>query len=656
MPVILWWLLLEGLGLLALPLTFPLFGRRMAHGYPFAKIAALLVLTYIGWLLGFVIPLRSALTVALVGLVVVSLGLAVLQREQLGGWLREGGWRALVRHDGLWTVGFLFFVFQRWMSPDIFGAEKYMDFAFLNGLLRADAMPPPDPWMSGDSINYYYFGYLMFSNLMRLAPLAVVVSYNLCVATIGGLAFAQTAAVVLAITERWGLAVLGGCMSAFLGNLDGFVQFLEKGTLRGMDYWRASRVVAKGDTINEFPFFSTIHGDLHPHFMVLPVSLLLLGILLDERLFPSRPEAQPQNPWRAVVPFALVTFVLGAMVAISNWELPMGVLVVALLAGRWQPLRPLLSRARLQLALRLVGVLVGVYVLFMPFYLNFIPPLVRPGPNEPCIGSACFTLARTSLREFLTVFGFLLFPPAVLLGARAWALVGSRRATEAGADASTRAGSGEGRHLAIAAGPRHGLFGHRRQCGPATARGAARRGTVRRLSRRGRRGPRRLPIDCRRHRGFARLRGGVPEGFVRRQALPDEHRLQALLPGLDHSRRRSAVGARPLAGAALELGTDAARDRRCGGAAGSGLGVLPARHHLRPAGIAVQGARRERVPGARSSGRLRRDPMVAPERRRSTGDPRNDRRSVLVLCPLLGQHRSPDRPRLGEPRGTLARP
>ena len=37
MPVIVWWLLLEALGLLALPLIFPLFGPRMAHGYPFAQ-------------------------------------------------------------------------------------------------------------------------------------------------------------------------------------------------------------------------------------------------------------------------------------------------------------------------------------------------------------------------------------------------------------------------------------------------------------------------------------------------------------------------------------------------------------------------------------------------------------------------------------------
>ena len=435
--VIVWWLLLEGLGLLALPLTFPLFGPRTAHGYPFAKIAALLLLTYVAWMLGFVIPLGSALRVAVIGLAVVSGALALAQREQLAEWLGSGGWRELVRHDGLWTVGFLFFVFQRWMAPDIFGAEKYMDFAFLNSLIRADGMPPPDPWMSGDIINYYYFGYLMFANLMRLAPLAVVVSYNLCVATVGGLAFSQTAAVVLAVTQRWGWALLGGSLSTFVGNLDGFLQFLEKGTLRGMDYWRSSRVVAKGDTINEFPFFSTIHGDLHPHFMVLPVSIVLLGILLDEQLFPSQADAQPQNPWRALVPFALVTFVFGAMVAISNWELPMGVLVIALLAGRWQPLFPLFSRARIQLVLRLVAMLIGVYVLFMPFYLNFVPPLVRPDPRELCIGSACFAIAKTSLREFLTVYGLLLFPPVVLVGTRAWELIPS--------------GGGEGRHLAIAA-------------------------------------------------------------------------------------------------------------------------------------------------------------------------------------------------------------
>jgi YYY domain-containing protein len=153
------------------------------------------------------------------------------------------------------------------------------------------------------------------------------------------------------------------------------------------------------------------------------------------------------------VPFALVSFVLGAMVAISNWELPMGVLVVTLLAGRAQPPRPLFSRDRLQLGLRLIAVLIGVYVLFVPFYLGFSPPLVRPGPGEPCIGSACFTIAQTALSQFLTVFGLLLVPPAVLVVARAWTLLARRRAAraDAGRPPDGSGAGGEGRHLAIAA-------------------------------------------------------------------------------------------------------------------------------------------------------------------------------------------------------------
>ena len=37
-PIVLWWTLLEGLGLVALPLCFALFGSGSAHGYAFAKI------------------------------------------------------------------------------------------------------------------------------------------------------------------------------------------------------------------------------------------------------------------------------------------------------------------------------------------------------------------------------------------------------------------------------------------------------------------------------------------------------------------------------------------------------------------------------------------------------------------------------------------
>jgi YYY domain-containing protein len=422
-PLFQWWLVLEGLGFLMLPLSSMLFSRASAYGYPFAKVLALLVLTYVSWLAGFVAPMSMALHASVVLLAVASIAVAWKQRPVLVDWLANGGWRQIATHDLLWTAGFLFFAWQRSLSPDINGAEKFMDFAFFNVLVRTDAMPPADPWMSGETINYYYFGYLMFANLARLVSLPTYISYNLCVVTAGGLAFALTSAVVLQITRRLPLAVLGGAMSAVLGNLDGFLQFVEKGTVRGMDYWRSSRVVARGDTINEFPYFSTIHGDLHPHFMVLPVSIVLLGILLDEKLFPSRSDAQPRDTWSSWGPYALVAFVFGSVFAISTWELPVGAIAIFLLAGRSQSLRPFFSPARLLLVARTGLIVVFGYVLFLPFYQSFSAPTAPPGPEDVCIGSACFQLAQTSLGQFLTVFGLLLFPPIVLVAVRSWPLL-----------------------------------------------------------------------------------------------------------------------------------------------------------------------------------------------------------------------------------------
>jgi len=395
----------------------------MAYGYPFSKVVFVIIWTYLAWLAGFVLPYSTALygTLALLaaGAVVWYVADANLRR-----WLIGPGIKTIAAHNALWTFGFAFFLFQRSMVPEINGAEKYMDFAFLNSLMLTDSMPPPDPWMSGGVINYYYFGYLTFANLGRLFPEPIHLSYNLCVATVGGLALSQTAAAVRGLTGSWGFAALGGAMSAILGNLDGAQQVLQKGTLSGIDVWRSSRVVGRGDTINEFPFFSTIHGDLHPHFIVLPVGILFLATLLDERMFPSQPAEDDRR--RGWVGFAFAAFVLAVMVGISTWELPLGAVALALLAGRSQPLPPLFSRERILLAAKVVAAVVLGYALFLPFYANFHAP-----PSAPA-----FKVATSSLGQFLLVFGHFLFPICFLLGLKAWSY--------------QRAG-GESRHLILAA-------------------------------------------------------------------------------------------------------------------------------------------------------------------------------------------------------------
>ncbi len=146
-PLIVWWLVLEGLGLIALPLTFRLFSARAGHGYAFAKIVGLLLISYVSWLLTHLGLLAFHVSLPLIVAAFVGLNgwLAWQQRAALRAWLGGPGGRTLLVHDAFWTLGFLFFAWQRSLGPEIFGAEKYMDFAFFNTLTRTDVLPPQYP-------------------------------------------------------------------------------------------------------------------------------------------------------------------------------------------------------------------------------------------------------------------------------------------------------------------------------------------------------------------------------------------------------------------------------------------------------------------------------------------------------------------------------
>src|SRR5512140_871475 len=147
--LIIWWLVLEALGLIALPLTSLLFSARADYGYGFAKIVALLLICYVSWLPAHAVgvPFHVTFALALALFVIVNAAIAWQRRQLLGEWLNGPGRRAILVHDAFWTFGFLFFAWQRSLAPEIFGAEKYMDFAFFNTLTRTDVMPPQDMWM-----------------------------------------------------------------------------------------------------------------------------------------------------------------------------------------------------------------------------------------------------------------------------------------------------------------------------------------------------------------------------------------------------------------------------------------------------------------------------------------------------------------------------
>ena len=91
--------------------------------------------------------------------------------------------------EAVFTLAFIALVLVRAYSPNIRITEQYMDFGFLNSIIKNQIMPPPDHWLAGWSINYYYLGYSLMASLTLLSSVPTKIAYNLCMATL----FALTA-------------------------------------------------------------------------------------------------------------------------------------------------------------------------------------------------------------------------------------------------------------------------------------------------------------------------------------------------------------------------------------------------------------------------------------------------------------------------------
>lgn len=146
-------------------------------------------------------------------------------------------------------------------------------------------------------------------------------------------------------------------------------------------WWRASRVVQDYDlngnfreAIDEFPTFSFLLGDLHPHVLAIPFFLLAAAFALNLFLggFHGRINLYVGELHLSRTGFLLAAFLLGGMAFLNTWDiLPVAAVIVfsyALARVReagwgWGRLEDVLLFG--------VPAIVTAYVLYLPFFLGF---------------------------------------------------------------------------------------------------------------------------------------------------------------------------------------------------------------------------------------------------------------------------------------------
>ena len=468
-----WWFLLLLLSFAALPITMRFLRFLPDRGYAFAKPLALLIWIYPFWLLaifGFIQNSFGALAFLIGLLALVSWGLLRGRgADSVMAWLRAH-WKYALGVEIVFGVALLAFAYFRAFNPEISATEKPMEFMFLNSILQSENFPPRDAWLSGYAISYYYLGYVIVAALTKLGNvpsgyafnLGLIMTYALAAVGAFGLVFnlvshAQKYADDMRAKFSFAPYVFG-IIAVFLllviGNLQGLFEvgynagigsreFYASLNLHSLEevqpaheivsaddawwekyipqdnwwWWRASRVLNDKnpvdgghiEVIDEFPAFSFLLGDLHPHVLALPFCVLALALAFNLLLKPQAPITGLESFQKQLLtPRTFLTaLVVGALGMLNTWDIvTYGVVIVAAFAlAQYRAVKQFSRWFLISTFGYLLLIFVGGYLLFLPFYLGFSSQARGIMPQ----------LTKTPLHQYLIMFGLFIFVVASLL-------------------------------------------------------------------------------------------------------------------------------------------------------------------------------------------------------------------------------------------------
>lgn len=384
-----WLLFISFLGWLVFPIIFHYFNKSVERGFSITKIFGLLLWGYVYWIGNSfrLIPnnqLGAIFTLNL--LFLISLWFFQKNKHKITDWLKNN-LKIIVFYEIVYLLSFLAWIIVRAANPEIIGTEKPMELAFINGIHQSPNFPPHDPWLSGFAISYYYFGYLMVSNLMLLFGTSSGVAFNLAIALWFSLIFVGSAGIILNLIYKKIInptnkqdsrrkiiqPLLSSLITPFfiliVSNLVGYFEMLHaRGVFWNLDaqgnqhsifwkwldiyelnqppslisswipnrqggtwWWRASRVLQdytltgqSREIIDEFPFFTFLLADLHPHLLAMPFVLMAIYIcvylfVLDTKII----DRFFQNKQILFDPFfSLFALVFGSLIFINTWDFP----------------------------------------------------------------------------------------------------------------------------------------------------------------------------------------------------------------------------------------------------------------------------------------------------------------------------------------------
>ena len=304
----LWWaFFLLLIGIVTLPLATKLWENFSSGGFFLSQAMGLILTSLVLWTLIHIKIFRlnvlciflSALIVALCCYIPKTFRQSLIKKLNSEGFIE-----AAVVEETVFLVIFILMCYFKGFLPDINGQEKFMDYGFIMSMLRNDKLPANDMWLSGKSINYYYFGQYIWAVVIKATGVKTGIGYNLAMCSATAIPFAMSFSIGKFLIEASSMkgfmenkvvkyvaaffydenSIGNGLLTTFsnwginVGRTDGFF-YPDSTRYIG---WNPEIEINGGDhTIHEFPFYSYLVGDLHAHVISMMIVLLITAVLLS---------------------------------------------------------------------------------------------------------------------------------------------------------------------------------------------------------------------------------------------------------------------------------------------------------------------------------------------------------------------------------------
>ncbi len=340
-----YWGTLLILGITTFPMTSLIMNKFDDKGWAFSKIIGLAIPAVILWNLSYLKILKFTQTnayIIIAAIAIINLIILIAKRDKFKDIKQK--WSNIAVIELLFLLLFMVWVYIRGCVPEVNSTtEQFMNYGFINKLMNSEYLPIDDIWLSGHSINYYYFGHYVSAFLSKISFTGVEETYNLIMALISAFLFVLPYSIGKNLAKNLikkddrstnTVSILMAVFIAVAVSVGGTLHYtIHRMILNDPNYFYADMyhyIGTNPDTkdigITITPAYMNIEGDLHAHyietiFAITSLALLLQYMLSDDEKSKLHKYLNPN--------ILLLGIMLGVQTMTNYWDFPIYLVIMS---------------------------------------------------------------------------------------------------------------------------------------------------------------------------------------------------------------------------------------------------------------------------------------------------------------------------------------